>query len=91
MFCHAHLRNKLGFQLLLAKHPTKNIYEVKSEVVLAYAVCYQYIWKIVPNIVKHVLPAQRHACSILFTIFFLADLTSEAVACMVKLYFKDDF
>lgn len=32
------------FQLLLAKHPTKNIYEVKSKLVRAYTVCYQYIW-----------------------------------------------
>lgn len=32
------------FQLLLAKHPTKNIYEVKRELVRAYTVCYQYIW-----------------------------------------------
>lgn len=32
------------FQLLLPKHPTKNIYEVKSKLVHAYTVCYQYIW-----------------------------------------------
>lgn len=32
------------FQLLLAKHPTKKIYEVKSKLVHAYTVCYQYIW-----------------------------------------------
>lgn len=44
LFCYAHLRNKQGFHLLIAKHPTKNIYEVKSKLVLAYAVCYQYIW-----------------------------------------------
>lgn len=32
------------FQLLLAKHPTKNIYELKSKLVRAYTVCYQSIW-----------------------------------------------
>lgn len=32
------------FQLLLAKHPTKNIYEVKNKLVHAYTVCYQYTW-----------------------------------------------
>lgn len=38
-----------------------------------------------PNIVKHALPTQRHTCSVPFTIFFVVDLTSEAVACTVKL------
>lgn len=32
------------FQLFLAKHPTKNIYEVKSKLVRVYNACYQYIW-----------------------------------------------